>query len=112
MHFAERHYLGRTIVTEVIVQLTVKWVKIGCSLLSTLLANPDGVKYLASEDEFLPQLFKGFSQLDPVGVPNRQLNNLLKYQAANSTDRRGNRFLEEKDRRNAHLRLLGDVGDT
>ncbi|KLO15978.1 hypothetical protein SCHPADRAFT_823888 [Schizopora paradoxa] len=52
------------------VRSTVKWVKLGCSLLSTLLANPDGVKYLASEEEFLPQIVKGFNQLDPVSVLN------------------------------------------
>ncbi|RDB17886.1 Target of rapamycin complex 2 subunit ste20 [Hypsizygus marmoreus] len=47
-----------------------KWVRLGCSLLSTLMASPDGVRYLATEDQFLTQIVKSFAQLDPFnGVP-------------------------------------------
>jgi len=46
-------------------KLNFKWVKLGCTLLATLLANPDGIKYLGGEDEFLPQIVRGFAQLDP-----------------------------------------------
>ncbi|KIY71243.1 hypothetical protein CYLTODRAFT_140340 [Cylindrobasidium torrendii FP15055 ss-10] len=42
-----------------------KWVRLGCSVLTTLLASPDGVRYLATEDLFLKQIVKGFAQLDP-----------------------------------------------
>ena len=41
--------------------------RLGCSLLNALLASQDGVKFLA-EDEFLPQLYKSFDQLDPVST--------------------------------------------
>ncbi|EJF61068.1 hypothetical protein DICSQDRAFT_147513 [Dichomitus squalens LYAD-421 SS1] len=41
-----------------------RWVRLGCSLLNALLASQEGVKFLA-EDEFLPQLYKSFDQLDP-----------------------------------------------
>ena len=42
--------------------------KLGCTLLNTLMASPDGVRFLATEDEFLPQIVKGFRQLDPVSL--------------------------------------------
>lgn len=44
----------------------VRWVKLGCSLLNTLMATPDGVRYLSSEDPLLAQIVKSFAQLDPV----------------------------------------------
>lgn len=43
-----------------------RWVRLGCSLLTTLLASPDGIRFLASEDDLLKQLVKCFAQLDPV----------------------------------------------
>jgi rapamycin-insensitive companion of mTOR len=43
-----------------------KWVRLGCSLMTTLIASPDGVRYLATEDQFLAQIVKSFAQLDPV----------------------------------------------
>ncbi|KAG6820706.1 hypothetical protein H0H93_012759 [Arthromyces matolae] len=47
-----------------------KWVRLGCSLLSTLMTSADGVRYLAMEDQFLSQIVKSFAQLDPFnGVP-------------------------------------------
>ncbi|KAG6812566.1 hypothetical protein H0H92_002218 [Tricholoma furcatifolium] len=47
-----------------------KWVRLGCSLLSTLMTSVDGVRYLATEDPFLSQIVKSFAQLDPFnGVP-------------------------------------------
>ncbi|KAF8631052.1 hypothetical protein AX15_002660 [Amanita polypyramis BW_CC] len=50
--------------------LTVKWVRLGCSLLNTLMKSPEGAKYLANEDQFLVQIVKAFAQLDPFnGVP-------------------------------------------
>ena len=47
--------------------------------MTTLMANSDSIRYLATEDEFLPQILKSFEQLFPVGttsppsdpVPNR-----------------------------------------
>ncbi|KAF8645235.1 hypothetical protein AX16_008062 [Volvariella volvacea WC 439] len=42
-----------------------KWVKLGCSLLTTLLSTTDGVRYLSTEDQFLMQITRCFAQLDP-----------------------------------------------
>jgi len=47
-------------------QGNAKWVKLGCAMLTTLLANPEGVRFLSTEDEFLPQIRASFAQLDPV----------------------------------------------
>ncbi|KAG5353197.1 hypothetical protein C0989_009378 [Termitomyces sp. Mn162] len=48
----------------------IKWVRLGCSLLSTLMTSADGVRYLGTEDQFLSQIVKSFAQLDPFnGVP-------------------------------------------
>ncbi|KAG7088365.1 hypothetical protein E1B28_012368 [Marasmius oreades] len=47
-----------------------RWVRLGCSLLITLMASSDGVRYLSSEDEFMSQIVKCFAQLDPFnGAP-------------------------------------------
>ncbi|KIY45635.1 hypothetical protein FISHEDRAFT_66904 [Fistulina hepatica ATCC 64428] len=43
----------------------MRWVRLGCSLLVTFMASPDGVRYLATEDVFLTQIVKSFAQLDP-----------------------------------------------
>ena len=40
--------------------------KLGCSFLTTLMASPDGVRYLSTEDQLLMQIVKSFAQLDPV----------------------------------------------
>ncbi|KDR82835.1 hypothetical protein GALMADRAFT_88557 [Galerina marginata CBS 339.88] len=42
-----------------------RWVRLGCSLLTTLMASQDGVRYLWSEDQFLTQIEQSFAQLDP-----------------------------------------------
>ena len=47
-------------------QENLKWIRLGCLLLTTLMANADGVRYLETEDELLPQIVKGLRQLDPV----------------------------------------------
>lgn len=52
----------------VLAQGNAKWVKLGCAMLTTLLASPEGVRLLSSEDEFLPQIRDSFAQLDPVMV--------------------------------------------
>jgi len=44
----------------------VRWVRLGSSLLNTLMASPDGARYLSSEDPLLAQIVKSFAQLDPV----------------------------------------------
>ena len=51
--------------TATLLQVNSRWVRLGCSLLTALLASQDGVRFLA-EDEFLAQLVKSFAQLDPV----------------------------------------------
>ncbi|KAF8827637.1 hypothetical protein HHX47_DHR4000396 [Lentinula edodes] len=48
------------------IKVNLRWVRLGCSLLTTLLANQDGIRYLSSEDPFMGQIVKCFAQLDPV----------------------------------------------
>lgn len=43
----------------------VRWVRLGCMLMNTLLSSPEGIRFLG-EDEFLTQIVKSFAQLDPV----------------------------------------------
>ncbi|KAH0832008.1 Rapamycin-insensitive companion of mTOR, N-term-domain-containing protein [Lanmaoa asiatica] len=51
-------------------QPNLRWVRLGCNLLTTLLASPDGVRFLMTEDDFLNQIVKSFAQLDPFnGTP-------------------------------------------
>lgn len=45
-----------------------RWVKLGCSLMSTLMASGDGIRFLSTEDLLLKQLTKSFAQLDPVSL--------------------------------------------
>ncbi|KAK8850712.1 hypothetical protein IAR55_004632 [Kwoniella newhampshirensis] len=46
-----------------------KWVKLGCSLLSTMLSNPEGIRFL-TEDKLLRQMLECFNELDQyVGQP-------------------------------------------
>ncbi|KAF8272211.1 Rapamycin-insensitive companion of mTOR, N-term-domain-containing protein [Lactarius quietus] len=48
----------------------MRWVKLGCTLLTTLLASLDGQRFLSSEDDLLKQLTRSFAQLDPFnGAP-------------------------------------------
>lgn len=42
--------------------------KLGCSVLTTLMASPEGVRYLLTEDEFLTQIYRAFEQLRPVSI--------------------------------------------
>lgn len=46
-------------------QQTAKFTQLACTTLSTLVANPDGVRYLL-EDKLLPQIADCLAQLDPV----------------------------------------------
>ncbi|WVQ77136.1 hypothetical protein IAR50_006819 [Cryptococcus sp. DSM 104548] len=49
-----------------------KWVKLGCSLISTMLSTPEGLKYLM-EDKLLRQLLDCLNELDQyVGHPTTQ----------------------------------------
>jgi rapamycin-insensitive companion of mTOR len=48
-----------------------KWVKLACTLLTTMLANPDGIRYLL-EDKLLRQVVECFSELDQVSYFERQ----------------------------------------
>ncbi|KAG6854116.1 hypothetical protein C0991_010280 [Blastosporella zonata] len=55
---------------EEAIKSNAKWVRLGSSMLSTLMTSTDGVRYLATEDQFLSQIVKSFAQLDPFnGVP-------------------------------------------
>ncbi|CAG8628166.1 8090_t:CDS:10, partial [Acaulospora morrowiae] len=42
-----------------------RYIQLGCTLITTLLANADGVKYLES-NKFLRQIADGLNQLDPI----------------------------------------------
>lgn len=42
-----------------------KWVKLGCTLLSTMLANPEGVRFM-TEDKLLRQILDCFAEIDQV----------------------------------------------
>ncbi|WWC92493.1 uncharacterized protein L201_007452 [Kwoniella dendrophila CBS 6074] len=63
-----------------------KWVKLGCSVLSTMLSSAEGIKYL-TEDKLLKQMLDCFNELDQyVGQPTSQpifardrLENTLTY---------------------------------
>lgn len=46
-----------------------RYVKTGCTLLSTLLSNPDGVRYL-SENKLLEDIAEAFNELDPLLLNN------------------------------------------
>lgn len=46
-----------------------KYIRLGCVLINTLLANPDGVKFLM-EDKLLKELRECLDQLDPMGRVN------------------------------------------
>ncbi|KAJ3553483.1 hypothetical protein NM688_g3590 [Phlebia brevispora] len=49
----------------------IRWVRLGCSFLTSLLASPDGIRFL-TEDDFMSQIVKSFAQLDPFnGAPNQ-----------------------------------------
>lgn len=45
----------------------IRWVKLGCQLINTLLSTPEGIRFLG-EDEFMGQITKCFAQLDPVSI--------------------------------------------
>lgn len=48
----------------------LRWVRLGCTLLTTLMASSDGQRFLSSEDDFLKQIVRSFAQLDPFnGAP-------------------------------------------
>lgn len=52
-------------------QPNLRWIRLGCVLLTTLLANPDGVAFLLA-DKFLAQLSDCFAELDHVCCPVRE----------------------------------------
>ncbi|WVW80639.1 hypothetical protein I302_102625 [Kwoniella bestiolae CBS 10118] len=63
-----------------------KWVKLGCSLISTMLSSAEGIKYI-TEDKLLKQMLDCFNELDQyIGQPTAQpifardrLENTLTY---------------------------------
>jgi hypothetical protein len=48
-------------------QGNMRWAKLANSLLNTLLASPEGQRYLLNEDPLVKDIVRGFAQLDPVG---------------------------------------------
>lgn len=56
-----------------------KWVRLGCKLVSTMLSNPEGIKFI-TEDKLLRQLVECFNELDQVSSPaKRQFNSDVQY---------------------------------
>lgn len=47
-------------------QANLRWTRLACSLLTTLVSTPDGITFL-SQDRLLRQIAECLSQLDPVG---------------------------------------------
>ncbi|KAF5385668.1 hypothetical protein D9757_005476 [Collybiopsis confluens] len=47
------------------IKVNLRWVRLGCSVLTTLLLSQDGIRYLSTEDSFMDQIVKCFAQLDP-----------------------------------------------
>ena len=43
-----------------------RWVKLGCALITTLLSNPDGVRFLQTDDPMLRQIVECFNEIDPT----------------------------------------------
>ncbi|KAI0697900.1 Rapamycin-insensitive companion of mTOR, N-term-domain-containing protein [Cytidiella melzeri] len=49
----------------------IRWVKLGCMLMNTLLSSTEGIRFL-SEDELMSQIMKSFAQLDPLNATQTQ----------------------------------------
>jgi rapamycin-insensitive companion of mTOR len=47
----------------------MRWVRLACSLITTLVTSPEGIRFLAGEDSLLPQLAVCFTELLPVRYP-------------------------------------------
>lgn len=50
----------------------MRWVRLGCMLMNTLLSSSEGIRFL-SDDEFLTQVVNGFARLDPVSAISHSL---------------------------------------
>jgi hypothetical protein len=48
-------------------QESIKWTKLACVIMTTLLGSADGVRYL-TENKLLRQIADALIQLDPVGL--------------------------------------------
>ena len=83
----------------------MRWVKLGCTLLTTLLASPDGQRFLASEDDLLNQLMRSFAQLDPVRLRMGGILSFTNVFAVHWRSRVGPNLLKEAGLRNADLWL-------
>lgn len=53
----------------------MKWVKLGCLILCTLVKTPDGTRFLMNEDDFLKDLSECIAQFDPVRYHSLQSGN-------------------------------------
>jgi len=83
----------------------LRWVKLGCTLLTTLLASPDGRRFLTSEDDLLRQLTRSFAQLDPVRPLTRRPLPLTHNLAVQWRSRIRPHLLKEAGLRNVNLWL-------
>lgn len=73
-------------------QANLRWTRLACSLLTTLITTPDGVAFLA-QDRLLRQIAECLSQLDPVSLPMSSTFALLKRLFRTTQARSANRFL-------------------
>ena len=61
-----------------------KWVKLACTILSTMLANSEGIKYLM-EDKLLRQIVECFNELDQVSASKGERQWLTRSTSGNPT---------------------------
>lgn len=83
-----RNYTSSSLTYWQLSKANIRWVRLGCSLLTTLLSSPEGVRYLGTEDHLLPQIVKSFDQLDPVSphsqlafLPSEHLNQTVQWRS-------------------------------
>jgi rapamycin-insensitive companion of mTOR len=55
-----------TLIISQVFQANLRWVRLGCLILNTLIKSADGIRFLASEDDLLKELSECFAQFDPV----------------------------------------------
>ncbi|KAH7098966.1 Rapamycin-insensitive companion of mTOR, N-term-domain-containing protein [Auriculariales sp. MPI-PUGE-AT-0066] len=57
----------------------LRWVKLGCMLMTTLLSNQDGVRFLTTDDPMLRQIMDAFNEIDPTRGAAKYMEEHLSY---------------------------------
>ncbi|GAA5902766.1 TORC2 complex subunit TSC11 [Sporobolomyces salmoneus] len=65
-------------------ETTIKYTRLGCTMINTLLSDPQGAQYLA-EDKLLPQIADCLLQLEPVGGSTSGLDLLFSKERVETT---------------------------